>query len=84
MNVVGIVKDGTIVLPPGVEMPDGTEVSVRVITRAAGSAAEPTTTEPQSTFHEELMKFAGIVKDMPPDFSINHDHYLYGAPKSLP
>jgi hypothetical protein len=33
------------------------------------------------TVYEQLRPFIGIIKDLPPDFSINHDHYLYGATK---
>lgn len=84
MHVVGVVKNGAIELPPGVELPEGTEVTVRVVSLPAAIPEEPSTSEPQPTFHEGLMKFAGIVKDTPPDYSINHDHYLYGMPKSSP
>lgn len=43
----------------------------------------PAEEEPEDGYalNRELLKFAGIVKDLPADFSINHDHYLYGVPK---
>jgi hypothetical protein len=28
-----------------------------------------------------LLDLAGTVDGLPEDFSINHDHYLYGTPK---
>jgi hypothetical protein len=28
-----------------------------------------------------LLKYSGIVKDMPPDFAAEHDHYIHGTPK---
>ena len=31
-----------------------------------------------------LKKYAGTVKDMPEDWAIEHDHYLYGTPKHSP
>jgi hypothetical protein len=29
----------------------------------------------------ELLQFASDLPDAPPDLSVQHDHYLYGAPK---
>jgi hypothetical protein len=33
------------------------------------------------TLYERLMPFIGIANGLPRDFSVNHDHYLYGTPK---
>ena len=33
------------------------------------------------TLYERLKPFIGKAKGLPPDASINHDHYLYGLPK---
>lgn len=30
---------------------------------------------------ERYAEFIGIADDLPPDFAINHDHYLHGARK---
>jgi len=30
---------------------------------------------------QNLLKVAGIVKGMPPDFAEQHDHYIHGTPK---
>ncbi len=27
-----------------------------------------------------LLEIAGTADDLPPDLSVNHDHYLYGVP----
>lgn len=37
------------------------------------------------TFYERLhfkalLEIAGTADDLPPDLSVNHDHYLYGVP----
>ena len=89
MTVIGTVQNGKVVLPPGVALPDGTEVSVEVLKRATSvSPATPSTEDAEEkpiddyALNRELLKFAGIVKGMPSDFSINHDHYLYGTPKT--
>jgi len=34
------------------------------------------------TLYDLFKKFDGIAKDLPQDFAANHDHYLYGSPKS--
>jgi hypothetical protein len=28
-----------------------------------------------------LLKIAGTVKNLPPDFAAQHDHYVHGTPK---
>jgi hypothetical protein len=33
------------------------------------------------TLLERYRHIVGIVEDLPPDLSENHDHYLYGTPK---
>ncbi len=35
----------------------------------------------KSAWGKALLEVAGTVDDLPPDLSVNHDHYLYGAPK---
>jgi hypothetical protein len=85
MTVIGTVRNGKVILPPEVSLPDGTEVSVEIL-KSATETTESTnpdeSRDSRAAFTRELMKFAGIVKDMPPDYSINHDHYLYGVPKA--
>ncbi len=81
MMIIGTVQNGKIVLPAGISLPEGTEVKVHILQRGTEQPAALENKEGQPTFHEGLMKFAGIVKDMPADSSVNHDHYLYGTPK---
>ena len=76
MVLTGVVKNGTVVFDPGVSLPEGTCVEMIVQPKSAaqpGSAASP--------LGEELLKLAGIVKGLPPDMALNHDHYLHGQPK---
>ncbi len=72
MSITATVENDTIKLPEGVHLPDGTRVRVE-----AEERVEP-------TLAECLAPFIGIWKDGPPDLAINHDHYLYGAPKQQP
>ena len=70
MSITAIVENDTIKLP--VHVPDGTRVE---ITLPAGDAAQA------SSPHAWMLKYAGIVDDMPADLAAEHDHYLYGTPK---
>lgn len=96
MSVIGTVRNGQIVLPEGVRLPEGTEVTVEIMQKKRvppqvddtdekliSPAAEGDDEEPIDGYalNRALMKFAGIVTDMPEDSSVNHDHYLYGVPK---
>jgi len=61
-------------LPPGVSLPDGSEVFVEPVAGANGEAAAGSILECDG-------KFAGCLKGLPEDFPENHDHYLHGAEK---
>ena len=70
MSFTGKVKDGVVVLPPGVGLTDGTEVEV---TPLGGQAAS-------NTFLDGMLKLAKP-RDWPEDFALNHGHYVKGHPK---
>ena len=74
----GHVSNGVVVFESTIELPDGAEVRVRPAkpqpTRAKARKMPP-------TLYERLKPIIGKAKGLPPDASINHDHYLYGAPK---
>lgn len=70
MSIQGIVANGMIILDNGAKLADGTRVEVVV---KEGPASESSLAS--------LLKYAGAVKDLPPDMARNHDHYLHGAPK---
>ena len=70
----GRVKDGTVVLDPGVRLPEG--AVVRVELDLAGEASATSGDEP-------LSKMADLAVDTGiPDLATNVDHYLYGHPKA--
>jgi hypothetical protein len=39
---------------------------------------------PEKRLREVLLHFAGKAQGLPPDYSTNLDHYLYGLPKRRP
>jgi len=79
MTYRGTVKNGVVVLEGPRVPPEGSPVSVRVL---KGSARRSTRGgKPTSASYERYKRFIGMAEGLPPDFSINHDHYLYGTPK---
>ncbi len=92
MGVRGRVKGGVVVLDDSGSLPDGTVVRVEPVEDAepAKAAEQAPETNPEGmaedpregpTLYESLRDFVGIIKDGPPDWAENHDHYLYGTPK---
>jgi hypothetical protein len=75
MSITGTVENDTIKLPPGVHLPDGTEVSIE--TRTPPGAAET----PLRTLAERYADLIGIWEDGPEDLAEQHDHYASGSPK---
>ncbi|MBM4018200.1 MAG: hypothetical protein FJ288_07700 [Planctomycetes bacterium] len=74
----GRVKNGVIVLEPPARLAEGAEVSVRPLRRRSRSSARR---RAKPTLYERLKSVAGKAKGLPPDASVNHDHYLCGMPK---
>jgi len=70
MTIAGTIQNGVVVLDQPAQVPDGTRVQVVVIPEPDG---EPTL--------RGLLKLAGTVNDLPPDFADQHDHYIHGTPK---
>jgi hypothetical protein len=70
MSITTTVEEGKIVLPPGVDWPDGTVVRI-----------EPVEKRPES-IRELLKDFEGIANDLPSDMAANHNHYIHGHPKA--
>lgn len=66
----GHIRNGTVVLEPGSELPEGIEVTVK-----------PVQSPNRKTLAEQLGDLIGSVPDLPPDMAEQHDHYLHGAPK---
>ncbi len=74
----GHVKGGVVVLDLPHALPEGIEVRVEAVV-AEGDG--PLLDEKGQTLGEKLMKYAGKAVSLPDDAALNHDHYLYGAPK---
>ena len=73
-------KDGQVVFEGGIKPADGAELRVDEV----GAETPETAALPPAdgtTLGQRLMKLSGLAKGLPPDASINHDHYLYGTPK---
>jgi hypothetical protein len=83
MTVRGKVKNGKVVLTNPKALAEGTEVEVRPVkkthkpTKASSKKKKP----PPRSLAERYAAFIGKAKGLPPDMSVNLDHYLYGLPK---
>ena len=75
VSFIATVQNDTIKLPPGVHLPDGTQVTVEP--REAPPKSDVT---PQALY-ESMREFIGCVDTGLGDLAQNHDHYLYGTPK---
>ena len=78
MTVRGHVKNGAVVLEPGIALPEGAEVRLEITAAQEGQAEVD---EDGRTLGQKLLKYAGKAVGLPPDAARNHDHYLYGTPK---
>ena len=77
MSYLGQVKNGRVQMTKALPLPDGTLVEVRALSkkkRGSKGGHAP-------TLFERYEFLVGQAKGWPSDFSINLDHYLYGAPK---
>ncbi len=84
MTVRGKVKNGKVLLDKPRAFPDGTEVEVRRAKKrkAATRKGKPSKAKgPPRSLSERLANVIGKAKNLPPDASVNVDHYLYGLPK---
>ena len=79
MTIEGVVKNGAIILKEGVKVPEGTPVQVVIPDQALKSTnLEKSDSTPTLA---ALLKYAGCMKDLPPDFAEQHDHYIHGLPR---
>ena len=69
MSITGTISNGVVVLDQAGALPEGTRVRLIVETEAK----QPTLAG--------LLKYAGVLQDMPSDFAEQHDHYIHGTPK---
>jgi hypothetical protein len=70
VGITATVKGGEIVLPPGVDWPDGTVVRIEAVKA------------PLPSVWDVLKKYEGIADDLPTDMAANHNHYIHGHPKA--
>ena len=71
MTCIGKVSNGVVILPPGLDLADGTELEVRL----------PGSADRGIPFSERYKLFIGMAGDLPADLANNLDHYLHGLPK---
>lgn len=71
MTYKGHIRNGVAVLEEGAHLPEGSPVLIQAV-------AQPVSLG--ELFHD----VAGQGKDLPPDGSQQHGHYIYGTPKRLP
>lgn len=83
MTLTGHVEDGKIVLDQAVPLTDGIKVRVELLGSEAAitDREKASMDEPVPTFYDRHKAWIGSVKDAPPDYAKNLDHYLYGQPK---
>ncbi len=73
----GHVENGVIRSPDSVVLPDGAEVRAEIVAPANG----PGTPETGLSLYDRLKPLIGAATNLPPDASVNIDHYLYSHPK---
>jgi len=79
MTLHGHIENGAIIFDPPIALPEGAAVEVQVLSVAPAQEA-PAISEATSLL-ERMKDFVGTFEGLPPDASVNLDHYLYGSPK---
>lgn len=81
MTYSGTVRNGVVVLKEGTTLPEGSDVQVVLQTPPQTTASD----DSSRSIWDDLAKLGREVEsipcDLPEDLAMNHDHYLYGAPK---
>ena len=81
-NVDAIYDQGVFRPVAPLTLPNGTPVHLRVEELSGADGTQPNQPEAEiPTLLERMKDFVGTVHDLPPDASVNLDHYLYGTPK---
>ena len=73
----GRVENGVIHLEDAPILPEGAEVEVNLVAKNPDARQE----EAVPALYDRLKPVIGMAKGLPPDASVNVDHYLYGHPK---
>ena len=74
MSYPGIMKGGVVVLPPGVQLPEGAQVEVTMPMQSGAPHSD-------RPVYDALSEFVGAFDGLPKDLAQNHDHYLHGTPR---
>jgi hypothetical protein len=77
MTYHGHVRNGMVILDEPVQLPEGAEVTIQLTAHDVPSDVQ----DDGPTLYERLKPIVGAAKGLPPDASVNVDHYLYGRPK---
>jgi hypothetical protein len=76
MTYRGRVRNGVVVLEPGVRLREGMDVRVEAVEETHEAAPD---SQEAGQLREGLLSFSGVVKEGPSDLARNHDHYLHGC-----
>jgi hypothetical protein len=76
MSLEGRIENGRVVFDEPVPFADGTPVRVEPLPETSARPVRDT------SFLERLGNVVGAIHDLPEDLAINHDHYLFGTPKT--
>ncbi len=77
MTYLGHVHNGVVVLDGAVSLPEGLRVNVEPLEEPSDTAEA----DRIPSLYERLKPLIGTAEGLPPDASVNLDHYLYGLPK---
>jgi hypothetical protein len=77
MTVSGHVVNGQIILDESIPLAEGMRVRVEFL----NDEDKERKAQNEPTLYDQLKPIIGVIKDWPPDFARNHDHYIHGQPK---
>lgn len=80
MTISGKVKNGAIVPDGPVELPEGAAVTIQFMGETSKNERRWRDFDLEA-FGRGMRELAGSCDSLPADMALNHDHYLYGAPK---
>ncbi len=78
MTYQGHVENGVVVLDGSANLPEGTRASVCLFDFSIENLPED---DAGASLLDRLGPVVGTAKGLPPDASLQVDHYLYGAPR---
>ena len=70
MSFTGTVKNGVVVLPPEAKLPEGAKVRIEALLTAA-----------DDPLVAAVQRLAKPRTHLPPDYALNHGHYIGGESK---